>query len=275
MLQRTTRRVALTEAGERYLLRCNDILDDIAEAEAEARDARAHPCGRLRMHAMPGIGQYYMVSAIAGYRQQYPTVQFDLTLSNRMPDLLEEGYDVCVVVARQLPDSGLVAQRIGETFSILCASAEYISRRGLPQHPEELRQYDCLGLVSSVLPLSVWTFEGPEGEISVPLPPTGLQVNVGDAVVQAIRSGMGIGVVPHYSAAAGLKDGSLVHVLPQFHLQPLHVYALYPSRRYLDAKVRTWVDYLQQTLPAALRADTQPEIQALHDELAQRDDDLI
>ena len=148
LLNRTTRRIALTEAGQRYLLRCEQILAYVEEAEAEAGDAHARPAGRLRVHSMTGIGQHYVIRAIAGYRQQHPEVSFELTMANRVPDLLDEGFDVAIVVATELPDSGLVSQRIGETYSILCASPSYIEARGAPRTPSDLVNHDCLRLVS-------------------------------------------------------------------------------------------------------------------------------
>ena len=118
LLNRTTRRIALTEAGKRYLLRCEQILAYVEEAEAEASDAHARPAGQLKVHTMTGIGQHFVIDAIARYRKTHPDVTFDLTMANRVPDLLDEGYDVSIVLARELPDSGFVSQRLGMTYSI-------------------------------------------------------------------------------------------------------------------------------------------------------------
>ncbi|QLF92779.1 LysR family transcriptional regulator [Pseudomonas sp. ABC1] len=255
LLNRTTRRIALTEAGERYLLRCEQILAYVEDAEAEAGDAHARPAGRLRIHSMTGIGQHYVIGAIAEYRRRFPEVSIDLTMANRVPDLLDEGYDVAVVVASELPDSGLISRRIGKTYSILCGSPAYLAERGQPQTLTDLAGHDCLRLLSPVLSLDKWLFDGPHGQEMVPLHNTPFQVNVGDGMTEAIRHGMGIGVLPVYSAIAGLRDGSLVRVLPQYRLQRLNVYALYPSRQYLDAKIKTWVELLHERLPAALAVD--------------------
>jgi len=252
LLNRTTRRIALTEAGERYLQRCAQILAYIEEAEAEAGDAHARPAGRLRLHSMTGIGQHYVIRAIAGYRERYPEVSVELTMANRVPDLLDEGYDVAVTVAGALEDSGLVSQRLGQTYSILCASPDYLARRGVPRSLDDLHAHDCLRLVSPVQPLERWAFDGPDGSDILTLGPAPFVVNVGDGLAEALRAGMGIGPLPIYSAAAGLADGSLVRVLPERDLQHLNVYALYPSRQYLDAKIRTWVAYLHEVLPDVL-----------------------
>ena len=113
LINRTTRRLALTEAGIRYLQRCEKILEEIREAEEEAGIAQVDPKGRLKIHAMSAIGNHYVIDAIARYREIHPSVLFDLTLTNRLPDMIEEGYDMSIVLARDLPDSGFVAQRLG------------------------------------------------------------------------------------------------------------------------------------------------------------------
>ena len=135
MLNRTTRRIAHTEAGQRYLLRCEQILAYVEEAEAEASDAHARPAGKLKLHSMTGIGQHYVIRAIAGYRQQYRDVTFDLTMANRVPDLLDGASTWPSWWPPRLPDSGFISQRIGETYSILCASPEYLRLNGTPSEP--------------------------------------------------------------------------------------------------------------------------------------------
>ncbi|MBB2897555.1 MULTISPECIES: LysR family transcriptional regulator [Pseudomonas] len=255
LLHRTTRRIALTEAGQRYLARCEQILAYVEEAEAEAGHAQARPEGRLRVHSMTGIGQHYVIRAIAGYRALHPEVRFDLTMANRIPDLLEEGFDLAIVVAAELPDSGFVSQQIGHTYSILCASPAYLQEHGQPQTPAELANHACLRFISPVVSFDRWQFDGPNGPETYRIGETPFQVNVGDAMTEALRQGLGIGVLPLYSAVDGLRDGSLVRVLPAYRLQRLNAYALYASRQYLDAKIRTWVAYLREQIPGALEAD--------------------
>ncbi|MNO94152.1 HTH-type transcriptional regulator DmlR [compost metagenome] len=252
LLHRTTRRIALTEAGQRYLLRCQQILGYIEEAEAEAGDAHAKPAGTVKIHAMTGIGQHYLIKAISKYCEIYPEVGFDLTLANRTTDILDEGYDISVVIAQELPDSGFVSKCLGQTYSVLCASPEYVEKHGFPKVPGELSAHRCLRLVNSVMSLDKWLFEGPDGQEMVSINRTHFQVNTADAMTEALVAGMGIGALPVYSAVQGLKDGSLVRVLPNYSLFHLNVYALYPSRQFLDAKIRTWVEFLRDCLPGML-----------------------
>ncbi len=255
LINRTTRRLALTEAGLRYLQRCEKILDEVREAEDEAGTAQVMPVGRLKIHAMSAIGNHYVIQAIAKYRETHPSVMFDLVLTNRLPDLLEEGYDMSIVLARDLPDSGFVAQRLGSTYSILCASPAYLEKRGHPDAPGDLCAHDCLRIVNTVMPVENWIFEGPAGMESVTTPLSPFHINTADGMSVAIRSGMGIGIQPIASAVEGLKSGALVRVLPKYHLEELSLFAIYPSRKFVDAKIKTWVAFLKDAIPRLLASD--------------------
>ncbi|QCY11929.1 LysR family transcriptional regulator [Pseudomonas sp. MPC6] len=255
LINRTTRRLALTEAGMRYLQRCENILDEVREADEEAGTAQTLPVGRLKIHAMSAIGNHYVIDAIAQYREIYPSVMFDLTLTNRLPDLLEEGYDMSIVLARDLPDSGFVAQRLGITCSILCASPGYLQKRGIPDSPGALGAHDCLRIVNTVMPVENWAFKGPQGVETVNVPLSPFHINTADGMTVAIKHGMGIGIQPIASAVDGLKAGALVRVLPDYHLEELSLFAIYPSRKFVDAKIKTWVEFLKNAIPGLLAAD--------------------
>jgi DNA-binding transcriptional LysR family regulator len=255
LINRTTRRLALTEAGLRYLQRCEKIIEEMREADEEAGTAQTRPVGRLKIHAMSAVGNHYVINAIARYRETHPSVMFDLTLTNRLPDLLEEGYDMSIVLARDLPDSGFVAQRLGITYSILCASPAYLKKRGIPDAPGALGTHDCLRIVNTVMPAQNWVFEGPEGVETVSTPMSPFHVNTADAMTVAISNAMGIGIQPIASAVEGLKAGTLVRVLPEYHFEELNVFAIYPSRKFVDAKIKTWVDFLKDYIPVLLASD--------------------
>ncbi|MFL6607665.1 MAG: LysR family transcriptional regulator [Pseudomonas sp.] len=255
LINRTTRRLALTEAGVRYLERCDKILDDVREADDEAAVAQTRPTGRLKVHAMSAIGNHYVIDAIARYQQTYPSVMFDLTLTNRVPDLLDEGYDMSIVLARDLPDSGFVAQRLGITYSILCASPAYLQKHGCPQTPAALGEHACLRIVNTVMPAEHWVFEGPQGVETITVPVSPFHINTADGMTIAIKKGMGIGIQPIASAVSGLESGTLTRVLPEYRLEELNLFAIYPSRKFVNAKIRTWVAFLKQTIPDMLAAD--------------------
>ena len=196
-----------------------------------------------------------MVPALTQYQQLYPDVHVELTLAQPMPDLLDEGYDVALVQATDLPDSGFVSQRLTSSFSIACASPAYLERHGVPQTPKDLAGHRCLQLVTPVFPASEWQFTGPDGSETINLGPATFQVNVAEALAVAASAGMGVGLLPIYSAISGLRSGKLMWILPEYRSQKMSVYAMYASRQYLDAKIRTWVELLRKRLPIALNEE--------------------
>jgi len=262
LLNRTTRQMSLTEAGERYLQHCEQILPHVELAEAEAAGAAALPSGRLRIHATTSFGQHYVAPLIARYSQRFPDVLIDLVLAQRVPDLIEEGFDVSVVVARELADSALVSQRIGSAYTILCASPRYLAEHGAPTGLMELGKHTCLQLVLPNMPLGQWHFEGVDEAVFRHARLTPLTVNVAEALAETIREGMGIGPLPISVALPGLRDGTLIRVLPDHRLRASNIYALYASRRYLDAKIKTFVEFLREQVPLAI-AEQDEEIACL------------
>jgi DNA-binding transcriptional LysR family regulator len=231
LLNRSTRRIALTEAGQRYLDRCERILAYVEEAGAEAANAQVKPSGRLRVHASPSFGQAYVVPAVVHFRERYPAVSVELTLSQRMPDILDEGYDVMFQVSTtELPDSGLVSHRLGDVHSVLCAAPACLRERGMPRTVQDLEAHSCLQIVTSVFPRDRWHLDGPNGRETVELPKATFEVNVADALGVALREGVGIGALPMSTVLPALHSGALVRVLPEYRLQKITAYTLYASR---------------------------------------------
>ena len=255
LLYRTTRHTALTEAGERYLHRCRQILDHIDEAEAEANAARQHPSGCLRVHALSSFGHHLVVPAALRYQEQFPSLRIELTLSGAVPDILADGYDVSIVVAPGLPDSGLISIRLGSTSGVVCASPRYLAAHGEPTKPEDLRHHHCLQLATPVFPFNKWIFEGADTPVAVEIGAPRYAVNVIEALEPAVRSGLGIGILPAAVALPGLRSGTLKRVLRGYDVQPVVVHALYQSRHFVDAKIRTWISFLREELPVTFEAD--------------------
>ncbi|WP_342030583.1 LysR family transcriptional regulator [Paraburkholderia sp. SG-MS1] len=253
LLNRTTRRISLTEAGQRYFERAVSILSYVEEAEAEAADARIKPWGKLRIHATLSFGQHYMPPLIAEYHQRFPDVSTELVLAQRTPNFVEEGYDISVAVTRQLPDSSMIANRIGTTHIILCASPDYLDRRGTVRRVEDLREHTCLHLTLPDLPASQWPLEGPDGVVVHEFERTPFEVNAAEALEGAVAAGMGIGPLPVAVALPGLRAGNLRQVLPDYRLSGNHIYAIFASRQYVDAKIRTLVELLKEAVPLALK----------------------
>jgi DNA-binding transcriptional LysR family regulator len=255
LLDRTTRRLELTESGQCYLRRCEQILASVDEAEAEACNARARPSGKLRVHAMTSIGVHYVVPIIHQYQQCYPEVTIDLTLAQGIPDLRDDRYDVSIVLGNQLPESGLASQRLGRVFGVACASPAYLAGHGIPEAPPELANHICLHMTTLDWSRDQWSFDGPRGVETIVLPPASLQLNDAGAMATAVREGMGIAILPAYTMANWLKSGDIIRVMPDHTSRPINVYALYPSRRHPDAKTRTWSDFLRDHSPGMVTSD--------------------
>jgi DNA-binding transcriptional LysR family regulator len=256
LLNRSTRHVGLTDAGQRYLQRCYQILASLDQAEAEASNAHVLPSGRLRVHATTSFGQHYVTPAVLRYQKLFPEVSVELTLSQHVPDLIEEGYDVSVQLGTpELLDSGLVSVRIGKSYNILCASPSYLSRHGTPSTVAELAHHTCMRTSSPVFRESRWNLYGPNGTEVFALPPSPFQVNVAEAMAFALREGQGVGALPLWTAMPSIRSGTLTRVLPAHRMNEMHIRVLYVSREYLDAKIRSWVDFLRQLIPQALEKD--------------------
>ena len=245
LLERSARRIALTDAGGRYLERCEQILACIDEAEAEAKEFRARPNGKLRIHAMTSIGMHYVVPAIHKYQLNYPEVSVDLTLAQHVPDLLEEGYHISIVSDNQWSKPGYASQWIGRAFSVACASPAYLEKHGIPGMPSDLADHICLRTMTTVSPLDSWSFDGPRGGETVALPPALFQVNSADAMANAVRAGMGIAMLPNYVADGWIESGDIVRIMPDYVSQPTAIYAQYPLHQCRDAKIRTLCNFLR------------------------------
>ncbi len=254
LLNRSTRKLSLTNAGERYLQRCKAILADIERAEEEASDFSIRPVGTLRVQSFASIGQRYVLPVLAEYRQQYPDVAVELEFSQHLPALADGASDVAVVAASALPDSEMISALLGTTYSILCASPGYVSKHGAPMTPLDLQNHDCLTLNLPTISANDWILENSDSMQAVRVKSV-VKMNVADALVSATISGMGIGVLPLFTALDGLRTGALTRILGDFTLQKLNIYAIHPSRRFVDAKTRTWIDCLQRRLPRAILKD--------------------
>ncbi|WP_337157294.1 LysR family transcriptional regulator [Pseudomonas putida] len=253
LLHRTTRRLRMSEAGERFLERSRQILSLTDEAMDEARGAHLTPRGRLRLHCTHGLG-LLMMPLVARYNATCPDVVMELTLSQRNPDPLADGQDVVIAIGQGLPDSQLIAIPLGSIHSILCASPDYLARHGVPQCPEDLHEHVCLRTVDPLFEED-WSFEGENPCVIVPQDT--FLTNVADAMLKATELGMGIGLLPYYSASQAIEQGRLCRLLAPHRLRQREIYAIYPSRHYLDAKVRTWLDFLKEQLPVLFQAHEQ------------------
>jgi DNA-binding transcriptional LysR family regulator len=249
LLNRTTRRVSLTEAGAAYLERCSQLLADLEEAEAVATAHVAEARGTLRVTCALAFGVRYVAPLIGDYMQAHPRVVVDLSFNDRTVDLVEEGYDVAVRIGA-LPNSSLSARRLASTRMVVCAAPAYWRRRGRPATPEDLAEHDALHYVYSATS-DEWRFADATGAPRNVRIRHRLRANNGDALLRAAISGLGVVQLPSFMVHDVLTRGELEAVLGEFCAPELGVHAVYPARRLLAAKVRCFVDYLADRFAGA------------------------
>lgn len=245
LMNRTTRRLSMTETGRAFHERSAQILADVDEAEQIAGQMTRSPQGVLRVTIPLSYGQHRLAPAIAAYTQSYPLVQLDIALSDRKVELVEEGFDVAIRIGA-LPQSDLIAKKLGAVHSIACAAPAYLARFGMPQAPADLSGHACLGY-SLTGGGADWRFESPGGPVVVPIAGP-IKADNGDIIRLAAVGGAGIAFQPGFIVDEDIAAGRLVRVLPGWRSAELGVYAVYPSRRHLSAKVRTFVDFLAAAL---------------------------
>lgn len=243
LLHRTTRRLSLTQEGALFHERCVQLLDGLAEAEAELSTHSGEAVGRLRLNVPVTFGLLHLAPLWPAFMALHPRVVLDVTLSDRQVDLVDEGYDLAVRIAR-LETSSLVSRQLASTRLILCASPEYLRRHGAPAHPSEIAHHAVIGYSLMVMG-DLWEFTGPEGPVDVKVAPR-MRTNSGDTCCVAALQHQGIVLQPSFLVAEHLVSGALVELLPQYRSTELGIHAVYPTRKHLSHKVRTLIDFLVQ-----------------------------
>jgi DNA-binding transcriptional LysR family regulator len=246
LLNRTTRRLSLTEAGQSFYEHSVQLLADLDEAEASVRVATAEPRGTLRVTCGVSFGMRYLAPALAEYAEKHPQVLLDLDLSDRVVDLVEEGYDLAIRIG-QMGSQGMVARRIGWTQLVCCAAPSYLARHTAPiREPADLAQHECLSYTNIGMP-NTWHFEGKKGgdaaRVSLRVPQRH-RANNGQLLAALATQGMGIVLSPDFIVAHEIRDGVLVPLLADYRAPRSPIAAVYPSRRHLSAKVRSLVEFL-------------------------------
>jgi DNA-binding transcriptional LysR family regulator len=246
LLQRTTRKLSLTEAGALFHARSAQILVDLVDAESEVQKTALHPRGRLKLSASIVFGRRYLAPLLTEMSNRFPELSFDLQLTNRFVDLVEEGIDLAIRIGA-LADSRLIARRLCTNRRILVASPDYLAARGVPQQPSDLAGHECV-IFSGWSKANEWRLIGPDGPVTVEVSGRIASNNV-DLCTDAATQGLGITVGPTLSVSKALLSGALVPVLNGYTFEPTAVFAVYPSARQLSTKVRAVVDFLAETLP--------------------------
>lgn len=248
LLHRTTRTVRLTEAGERFFADCRRLLAEIDEAEASAGGAYAQPQGQLAVTASAMFGRMYVAPLLLGYLGQYPQVTARALFVDRIVNLVDEGVDVAVRIAR-LPDSSLTAVQVGVVRRVLVASPAYLAARGVPASPAELAAHDAIGFTPNAGTPAPWAFRGADGSSrEIAAPRVRLEANAGEVGIQAAIAGHGLTRALSYQVAPHVRAGELQIVLAAHEPPPIPIHIVYPEGRRAAAKVRAFVDFAAERL---------------------------
>lgn len=249
LLVRTTRRLTLTPEGSAFLEDCQRLLAELAQAEANVSAGGSAVRGHLRITAPAGFGRRHVAPLVPAFRAQHPEVTVSLNLSDRVVDLIAEGYD-CAVRVGDLPDSSLVSVRLADNRRRVVAAPSYLQRRGVPRHPHDLLQHDCLVLSSDASQTRGWAFamtneEGQRQLLHV-RPRGPLDCTDGQVLYEWCLAGLGLAWRSTWEVQADLDAGRLVAVLDDYAAPPNGIYAVFPSARHLPRRVRAWVDFLKE-----------------------------
>lgn len=241
LLHRTTRRLSLTEEGEVFYARCRDLLAGIDEAEAEITSRSGEAIGSLRVTVPVSFGILHLAQLWGQFKSLHPRVVLDVTLSDRVVDLVEEGFDLAIRIA-SLPSSSLICRKLSSTRMVLCASPDYLKQAGVPRHPGELAEHAVLAF-SYWSARDDWSFTGPEGTVSVTTHPC-IRSNNGDICRAGALQHQGVILQPTFIVGADLASGALVELMPDYQAGELGIYAVYGSRKHISPKVRLLLDLL-------------------------------
>jgi len=242
LLRRTTRKLNLTDTGRSFFERSARILADLDEAESAVAQEHGELRGRLRVALPHSFGVRHMGEPIAQFSRMHPDVRFDLDLSDRQVDLTQEGIDVAVRIGR-LQDSSLIARRLFDSRTVVCASPDYLRQHGVPQTPDDLADYACL-TYSNLKDAEYWEYiddDGEEARIRVNIT---MSANSGDLLREAASGGLGIVMQPTFIAHEAIRRGDLQVILANYQWQFSTAYAVYPPTRHLSYRVRALIDFL-------------------------------
>ena len=246
LLQRTTRRVTLSDAGRDYFKRCEALLAEHDGADADVRERAAALRGTLRVSAAAGAGQSLIAPLVPEFLAAHPAVTLDLQLSNRYVDLIEEGYDLALRVGTLAADSRLVVRRLASTRRVLLASPAYLRRHAGPRTPQQLLEHACLVLDIGARPRR-WQLQRGRAEAAIDVAGP-LHSNNAFVLLTACREAAGISLLPASVAGDDVRAGALRQVLPGWESAEQGIYAVYPSARFIPAKVRAFVDFIAARL---------------------------
>jgi len=243
LIQRTTRRLSLTDEGQRFFEQAKELLAGVEAAEAEVMTRSKEVGGHLRINAPLSFGVLHLAPVWAAFKAKHPKATLEITLGDHVVDLVNDGYDLAIRIA-QMQDSTLVSRRLASTRMVLCASPAYLKKHGTPRHPSELAKHSTIAytLLSTG---DDWRFTGPDGPVVARVHPC-MHTNNGDTCRAAALNHNGIILQPSFMVGEDLRRKALIELMPEFRSVELGVYAVYPTRRYLLPRVRAMVDFLAE-----------------------------
>ena len=241
LLHRTTRRISLTAEGQSFYARCRELLADVDDAESEITSQSGTPSGLLRVNAPLTFGILHLAPLWGQFADLYPRVSLDVTLGDRVVDLVEEGYDLAIRISL-MTNALLVSRKLASTRMVLCASPEYLAKHGTPTHPGELASHRAVAY-TYMTGGDEWGFTGPDGPVSVHIN-AAIHTNNGDTCRLAALEHHGIILQPTFLIGKDLERGTLVELMPHYRSVELDINAVYPTRKFLPLKVRRLIDFL-------------------------------
>ena len=248
LLTRTTRSMSLTDAGRLYYDKATEILDSVNQVETQIRDGAGAVRGHLRVNASSSFGQTVIAPILPGFIASYPDLRLTLSMDDRVVDMVEGGFDVSIRIRAAMPDSALVARKIGTMRQRIFAAPAYLKKAGIPEVPQDIPQHRVIGFLLADH-LTSWELHGPSGTTIIDLAPT---VRVGNSLVlrDLLIAGQGIGTLPDFVSNTPESKGELVRVLSDWELPAPEIFAVTASRLGMDAKVSAFLDHLRKALPS-------------------------
>lgn len=246
LLNRTTRKVAVTADGAAYYERCIRLIDDMREADEAVSSRQGNPTGRLRVDVATSLGSLLMYAGLRDFMARYPQIKLEIGCSDRLINLVSEAVD-CVIRIGEASDPAVVARRVGSMRLITCASVAYVQAHGVPQHPSELMNHRWVGYFPAHTPGQIFPASfSRDGENIELTPPCMLALNDSNVYEDALHAGLGMGCLPSYVMGCEEKAKGLVEVLPDWVAEPIPIYVMYPSNRHLSTRVQAFVDWVAE-----------------------------
>lgn len=248
LLTRTTRSMSLTDAGRLYYDKATEILDSVNQVETQIRDGAGAVRGHLKVNASSSFGQTVIAPILPEFIASYPDLRLTLSMDDRVVDMVEGGFDVSIRIRAAMPDSALVARKIGTMRQRIFAAPAYLKKAGIPEAPQDIPQHRVIGFLLADH-LTSWELHGPSGTTIIDLAPT---VRVGNSLVlrDLLIAGQGIGTLPDFVSNTPESRGELVRVLSDWELPAPEIFAVTASRLGMDAKVTAFLDHLRKALPS-------------------------